>query len=76
MDRSVNLAAAAPSSPAEAIEQKFHLAAALKAEHALHDWALTATAGHTRGGCTLDRLSLIMITSGPTSRSGVHHSTV
>jgi hypothetical protein len=33
-----------PKSAAEVIEQKFHLAAALKAEHQLHDWATTETA--------------------------------
>ncbi|MCA6108492.1 hypothetical protein [Bradyrhizobium cenepequi] len=33
-----------PGSIAEVIEHKFQLAAALKAEHALHDWALTETA--------------------------------
>jgi hypothetical protein len=33
-----------PKSVAEVIEQKFHLAAALKAEHALQDWGQTETA--------------------------------
>ena len=43
-----------PASVAEVIERKFHIAAALKAEHALHDWAHTETdwahAGRPRAG--------------------------
>jgi hypothetical protein len=38
-----------PLSAAGVIEQKFHLAAALKAQHALHDWAHTETAWTHRG---------------------------
>jgi hypothetical protein len=43
-----------PRSVAEVVEQKFHLAAALKSDHALYDWALTETAwshsGRPRSG--------------------------
>ncbi|ANW03368.1 hypothetical protein [Bradyrhizobium icense] len=43
-----------PTSVPEVIEHKFHIAAALKAQHALHDWALTETAwahpGRLRAG--------------------------
>ena len=38
------LAVRRPELVAEVIERKFHLAAALKAEHALHEWASTETA--------------------------------
>ncbi|MCK1642742.1 hypothetical protein IVA95_35620 [Bradyrhizobium sp. 157] len=51
---SAPLALRRPISVAEVIEHKFHVAAALKAEHALHDWAFTETAwahpGRLRAG--------------------------
>jgi hypothetical protein len=46
---STPLALRRPASVVEVIEQKFHLAAALKAEQALHDWALTETAWAHQG---------------------------
>src|SRR5947199_2699711 len=46
---STPLALRHPGSVVDVIEQKFHLAAARKAEHALHDWAVTETAWAHQG---------------------------
>jgi hypothetical protein len=65
-----------PRSVDEVIEQKFHLAAALKAEHDLQDWALTETAWTHSGRPRSSAFELDTTTNVPTSKSAVHLSTL